>query len=75
MSTDSFFNGVYKRNGTESHDGRPVYKETRKFDRTPYEFVVPAEIKYCKDVGAEGAWVFTHQDMRKSKSRKEVKLN
>eukprot|EP00571_Detonula_confervacea_P010374 CAMPEP_0172301852 /NCGR_PEP_ID=MMETSP1058-20130122/3671_1 /TAXON_ID=83371 /ORGANISM="Detonula confervacea, Strain CCMP 353" /LENGTH=597 /DNA_ID=CAMNT_0013012139 /DNA_START=29 /DNA_END=1819 /DNA_ORIENTATION=+ len=63
----SHFNGVYQKNGT--HDGRPVYQETRKFDRRPYEEIVPAEIKYCEDISA---WVFVHEDIRKLKSSKKT---
>ncbi|KAL9180841.1 hypothetical protein ACHAXT_011294 [Thalassiosira profunda] len=60
----SFFNGVYEKSGFEN--GRPVYRERRKFDRSPYERVVPAEIKYCQDIGA---WVFTHENIFRTKSR------
>ena len=51
----SYFNGVYVQDGT--HAGRPVYKERRKFDRTEYEGLDPAEIRYCKEISS---WIFTH---------------
>ena len=59
----AYFNGVYEKNGT--HAGRPVYQERRKFDRSKYEDRIPAEIKYSDD---DGAWIFTHKDIRKSES-------
>ncbi|KAL9184898.1 hypothetical protein ACHAXT_002675 [Thalassiosira profunda] len=57
----SYFNGVYEKNGT--HAGRPVYSEMRKFDRTAYEGVIPAEIRYCEDISA---WIFAHEHIRKN---------
>jgi len=47
----------------------PVYKEMRKFDRNPYQSVIPAEIRYCKEISA---WVFTHENIRKSDADDEV---
>jgi len=64
----SQFNGVYRKQ-RETHDGRPVYKETRKFDRTPFERTVPAEIRYCSKLSS---WVFVHEDISKNKSAKET---
>lgn len=65
----AFFNGVYEKEGF--HDGRPIYRERRKFDRTPFnvdnEF--PATIKYCSEIRA---WVFTHSHIYRTKSTKEV---
>ncbi len=63
----SYFNGLYRRNGTEN--GLPVYVEQDKFDGTPFEKTVPAKIKYC---ASEEAWVFMHDDIRKSKDSNEV---
>ncbi|KAL7521761.1 hypothetical protein ACHAWX_006442 [Stephanocyclus meneghinianus] len=63
MLVYSFFNGVYEQRG--SQDGRPVYVEQNKFDNTPYTDKIGAEIKYCK---ALQAWVFTHDNIRKSAS-------
>ncbi|KAL9186453.1 hypothetical protein ACHAXT_005691 [Thalassiosira profunda] len=60
----AFFNGVYEFEG-DMHDHRPVYRERRKFDRTPYEGVVPAEIKYCGEINA---WVLTHESIFRTKS-------
>jgi len=62
----SYFNGVYVQDGT--HQGRPVYKERRKFDSNPFDDaspmpIIPAEIKYSKE---SGGWVFTHPLIRKS---------
>jgi len=65
----SYFSGVYIQDGTSA--GRPIYKEMRKFDRTPYEEVVPAEIRYCEEINA---WVFTHESIQKSTSPDEVTL-
>ena len=51
----SYFNGVYVQDGT--HEGRPLYKEMRKFDSKPMDpdiewlITVPAEIKYSGDSG------------------------
>eukprot|EP00580_Thalassiosira_gravida_P005882 CAMPEP_0201654886 /NCGR_PEP_ID=MMETSP0493-20130528/45732_1 /ASSEMBLY_ACC=CAM_ASM_000838 /TAXON_ID=420259 /ORGANISM="Thalassiosira gravida, Strain GMp14c1" /LENGTH=425 /DNA_ID=CAMNT_0048131459 /DNA_START=779 /DNA_END=2056 /DNA_ORIENTATION=- len=59
----SYFNGVYKQNGS-THDGRPVYQELRKnYGEGDFETKVPAKIMYC---ASEGAWVFTHENIRKS---------
>lgn len=62
----SYFNGVYKQDGTSN--GRPVYKEMRKFDREPFDDagqfgVIPAVIKYSEDAGS---WIFTHPLIKKS---------
>ena len=67
----SYFNGDYEQSGF--HGGRPVYKEKRKFDRTQFEVkkVVPAQIKYCKEIKA---WVFTHENISKSKSSRKVNI-
>ncbi len=65
----SFFNGVYKHNGT-FHDGRPVYWEQRKSDDGDFKTKVPAKIKYCI---SEGAWVFTHDNIKKSEASREVR--
>ncbi|KAL7534025.1 hypothetical protein ACHAXR_005587 [Thalassiosira sp. AJA248-18] len=59
----SYFNGEYEKNGTQH--GRPIYKERRKSDRTHFHSIIPAEIKYCNEIGA---WVFTHEDIRRKKS-------
>ena len=69
----SYFNGVYVQDGT-SHDGRPVYIEYNKFDSTEFDTTspnltdisikTPAKIQYCNSVEA---WVFLHEDIRKSK--------
>lgn len=60
----SYFNGVYEADGT--HADRPIYRERRKFDRTPYgEYVVPAEIKYCEEISS---WVFSHPFIQKKKN-------
>lgn len=66
----SYFNGVYTRTN-ERYGGRPIYREMRKVDNTPYDLVVPAEIKYCKTLGA---WVFTHEHIRKTKKVDEVNI-
>ncbi|KAL7536191.1 hypothetical protein ACHAXR_006980 [Thalassiosira sp. AJA248-18] len=67
----SYFSGVYVKNGT--HASRPIYREMRKFDRKNYdpEEVVPAEIRYCEEVGA---WIFTHEHIRKTRDEKVLQL-
>jgi len=60
----SYFNGVYSIDRMEN--GRPVYKEMRKFDATPFGLVKPAEIKYCDDIQA---WVFRHESITRSKNQ------
>ena len=52
-------NGVYVQDGT--HEGRPIYKERRKFDSNPFDDtaplpIIPAEIKYSS---SSGGWIFT----------------
>lgn len=64
----SYFNGVYNRSN-EMHAGRPVYKEMRKYDSSPYDTIVSAEIKYCPGISA---WVFTHPYITKSRKIDEV---
>lgn len=64
----SFFNGVYEMIDGIKHDGRPVYKERRKYDGTPYENITGAEFKFCIK---ERAWIFTHENMKKSKDLEE----
>ena len=66
----SYFNGVYEKKGT--FGGRPLYQERRKFDRTQYHLIVPAEIKYCEEINA---WVFTHEHIRRSKNDDEVSVD
>jgi len=68
----SYFNGVYIKDGT--HAGRPIYREMRKFDSSPYEgLVVPAEIRYCEE--EINAWVFTHESIQKSEYPDEAGCN
>jgi len=62
----SYFNGQYKQNGT--HAGRPVYQEMRKSSVSPFETIIGAEIKYCTE---EGAWVLSHENIKKAKSSEE----
>mmetsp|Transcript_39110 Transcript_39110/g.94141 ORF Transcript_39110/g.94141 Transcript_39110/m.94141 type:complete len:376 (-) Transcript_39110:222-1349(-) len=64
----SYFNGVYSIDRMEN--GRPVYKEMRKFDATPFGLVKPAEIKYCDDIQA---WVFRHESITRSKNQSRTK--
>ncbi|KAL7548821.1 hypothetical protein ACHAWF_012095 [Thalassiosira exigua] len=59
----SYFNGVFEKED-ELLDGRPVYKERRKSDRSPFEQKVPAAIRYCADIKA---WVFTHESISRIK--------
>jgi len=66
----SNFNGDYEQSGF--HGGRPVYIEKTKFDRTHFETVVPAQIKYCEEIKA---WVFTHENISKSKSSRKAGCN
>ena len=61
MLVYSFFNGVYKQNGTQ--DGRPIYVERNKFNNEEFGNKVGAEIKYCKSLQA---WIFSHQHIRKT---------
>jgi len=58
-----YFDGIFMTDG-ERHDDRLVYKEMRKYDGTPYEIQVGAEIKYCR---SEKSWVLTHPYIHKSK--------
>ena len=67
----SYFSGVYEQEGSQTQDGRPIYREMRKFDggKGAFEEKVPAEIKYCK---SENAWVFTHPYIRKSRGGETI---
>ena len=65
----NYFNGVYMQNGKSG--GRPIYREMRKSDHTPFQGRIGAEIRYCAQ---EKAWVFTHPNITKvlpSKHRPE----
>mmetsp|Transcript_37962 Transcript_37962/g.79512 ORF Transcript_37962/g.79512 Transcript_37962/m.79512 type:complete len:496 (+) Transcript_37962:298-1785(+) len=63
----STFNGVYENVRLEQ--GRPVYQEMKKFDRTPFDdWVIPAEIKYSKKLGA---WIFNHPGIVKKATQDE----
>lgn len=70
----SYFNGVYAKDDSRTSEGRPIYVEQKKSDRTPFDAVVPdqatdpvvgAEIKYCR-----GHWILTHKYIRKSRDEK-----
>lgn len=63
----SYFNGVYKHDGV--YAGRPVYREMRKSDFSPFETKIGASIFYCPD---EGSFVFSHRDISKAKPSGEV---
>ena len=73
----SYFGGVYVKADDRRSEGRPVYVEQNKYDRTPFDEtgfgdvldpIVPAEIKYCG-----GRWIFTHKFIRKS-ARQEASI-
>lgn len=64
----SYFNGVYKHDGV--YAGRPVYREMRKSDFSPFETKIGASIFYCPD---EGSFVFSHRDISKAKPSGEKK--
>ena len=72
----SYFNGIYVQGGT--NQGRPIYIEQQKSGGTPFDTmapfdapwgpidpIVPAKIMYCR-----GRWIFTHDFIRKSNSKK-----
>ena len=68
----SYFNGVYRKDSNKTNDGRPVYYELKKSDRTPFDDQGPSYNPY--DVGwwtfdavrpaqfmyCDGRWIFTH---------------
>ncbi|KAL7550457.1 hypothetical protein ACHAWF_017755 [Thalassiosira exigua] len=64
----SYFNGVYAKDEDETHDGRPIYREQNKHNYEPYVEKTGAVIKYCED---ELAWVFMHENIRKSGDEKD----
>ena len=47
----------------DTHDGRPRYVERNKKQGKAYERVVPAEIVFCKEIGA---WALRHDDIKTS---------
>ena len=70
MTDFILFVAVYQQDGT--HDGRPVYRELRKISDTHFERKVGATIKYCE---SEGAWVFSHEMIRKGMNSEEVSID
>jgi len=74
----SFFNGVYAKSNRFS-EGRPIYVEQNKSDRTPFDAsapfdpvvhgdmdpIMPAEFRFC-----DGSWIFFHEYISKSKDGK-----
>ena len=70
MFVYSYFNGLYRRNGT--FNGLPIYTEQNKVNGSPFNTTIGAKIMYCKK---EAAWVFIHDNIRKSKEFDEVGLH
>ncbi|KAL7553920.1 hypothetical protein ACHAWF_017444 [Thalassiosira exigua] len=78
----SFFNGEYVKDLSRTHQGRPVYIEMKKSDRSPFDDTAPEydpyhpDDRYLESVKpaeikyCEGRWVFTHEYIRKSKKDK-----
>eukprot|EP00984_Skeletonema_dohrnii_P028459 scaffold18452_cov71-Skeletonema_dohrnii-CCMP3373.AAC.1 len=66
----SNFNGHYKLDKSRTSEGRPIYVEHTKSDRTPFDTEVPkyvdpikpAEFRYCG-----GRWMLVHDYIKKSK--------
>ena len=78
----SSFNGVYAKDDGRTHEGRPVYVEQKKFDRTPFDAKAPSydpysgteinidPIKPAEIKYCGGRWVLTHDYIVKSKKEK-----
>ncbi|KAL7518261.1 hypothetical protein ACHAWX_003107 [Stephanocyclus meneghinianus] len=67
----SYFNGVYKITGTDSH-GYPIYTEMNKKSGVAYQEIVGAEIIYCRE---EEAWVFRHRNISKVDNSNEDEVS
>lgn len=79
----SSFNGVYIKDPVRTHQGRPVYVEQKKYDRTPFDEITPAyypvyaysaiEIDPVKPAEIKfcgDSWVLNHPFIQKSRKNK-----
>lgn len=78
----SYFNGVYAKDDSRTYEGRPVYIEQNKFDRTPFDAKAPLydpysgtesnidAIKPAEIRYCGGHWILTHDYIVKSKKGK-----
>ena len=62
----SYFNGVYKENGT--HDGMPRFVEQNKETNEAFQSTIPSEFIYCNDLQR---WIMFHPNIYKKS--KEVR--
>lgn len=76
-----YFDGVYVKDGSRTMNGRPVYIEMKKSDRTPFDSVAPKMNPYHVDGSqeyaidpikpatikyCEGRWILSHEYIMKS---------
>ncbi|KAL7533329.1 hypothetical protein ACHAXR_009453 [Thalassiosira sp. AJA248-18] len=79
----SYFDGVYVKDPSRSHEGRPVYIEQKKSDRTAFDITTPLYNPYSPGgsnnidtiMPAEikycgGYWTFSHDYILKSRKEK-----
>ena len=78
--TYASFNGVYVKDGSQIVNGRPIYVEMKKSDRTPFDVFAPANDPYDFHGGGHhldpvkpaiikycnGRWILTHEYILKS---------
>lgn len=80
----STFNGVYKKEESRHSEGRPIYVEQKKYDRTPFDEVTPTYDPYSgieHDIDrivpavikyCGGRWVFSHEYIYSSAKKDKV---
>lgn len=76
----SYFNGVYMKDLNKTNDGRPIYFELKKSDRTPFDDQGPSYNPYnlgwwrfdavrpAQFMYCDGRWIFTHPYVFKSRN-------
>ena len=68
----SYFNGVYREEGT--HGGMPRFVEQNKENDQAFESTIPSEFIYCNDIQR---WIMFHPNIYKTYSdakSEEVRL-
>ena len=76
-----YFDGVYVKDGSRTENGRPIYVEMKKSNRTPFDMVAPSVNPYHHDGSGsyaidpvkpviikycEGRWILSHEYIMKS---------
>ena len=65
----SYFNGIYKENGT--HDGMPRFVEQNKKTDKAFKSTIPSEFIYCNELQR---WIMFHPNIYKTYSDAKKKV-